>query len=286
MDQPTSRVGILQTFQPLALAHGLLRAGRMLASHTLLLVLSQVSLLGEAGESCRTDADCAAPLACVRAVCTPRSMPAPVAPPAPARFGPPPSSFGEPPPVPVRQTFPQASASQPVTPEPPPGQFSGIHVALGVQAGAGPAFVTATGLAVGATGKGGYTTFGGVVPYVPVELRLAVLFGRFELAIEGAPMSTSMIGVRARSMAPLALSVGGLFKLYEQGSVGVFLPVRARGGLVIDPLAAGLFGGGSVGLGVRVGAAMFELKAGGEYVYRFTSTAVVVPITASATIVF
>jgi hypothetical protein len=173
-----------------------------------------------------------------------------------------------------------------VTPESSPGQFSGIHFALGVQAGGGPAFVTANSVSIGMNGSAGYTTFTGVVPYVPLELRLAVLFGRFELAIEGAPLASTLFGVQPRSMAPLALSVGGLFKLYEQGSLGVYLPVRARGGLILDLKGGGFFGGGSLGLGLRVGAVLFELKAGAEYFHRWSATAVLVPVTASATIVF
>ncbi|MDX2009782.1 MAG: hypothetical protein SFW67_06320 [Myxococcaceae bacterium] len=286
----------------------------MLTPHTLVLVLSQVSMLGEAGESCRTDADCAAPFACVRAVCTVR--PAPVAPAtrgwqpaptpvpvtqpapgwqsAPAAVGAPtpapsPATDSVPPPLPARSTAPDEVAHVAAEPEAaPPGQFSGVHFAIGVQGGAGPAFVRAGSLAYsqGFTGFAGAANFEGQAMYVPVELRLALLIGRFELALEGAPLSTTIIGVSARSLAPLSVSVGGLFKLYEQGPVGVYLPLRARAGLIPTFSNFGFFGGGSVGVGVRFERVLFEVKGGAEYLLWNLSSAVLVPFTAGATIAF
>jgi hypothetical protein len=172
---------------------------------------------------------------------------------------------------------------------PPPGQFSGVHVAIGVQGGAGPAFVQAWSTAYASNSSRDYvgsTGFSGEATWVPVELRLALLIGRFELALEGSPLGTTVIGSSARSLAPVALSVGGLIKLYERGTVGVYLPLRLRAGVVVDVPNPGYFGGASVGVGARFDRLLFEVKGGAEYLRFGNASAALVPITASAAIAF
>jgi hypothetical protein len=263
----------------------------MLTPHTLLLVLSQVSMLGETGESCRTDADCIASLACVRAVCSPRApvmAPPPVASPTPMPPPPTPALAPTPrPPPPTRmESASQVVAEAPIEPTPPPGQFSGVHFALGAQVGAGPAFIRSGTVAVAQAAGVETRVFEGVATYVPIELRVALLLGRFEVAIEGAPLSSSMLAASPRSLAPVALSLGGLIKLHEQDSFGLYLPVRARGGLMLGMGGSGLFGGGSLGLGARFGALMLELRGGAEFLKWGLTDAILVPITAGATVAF
>lgn len=175
----------------------------------------------------------------------------------------------------------QVVAEAPIEPAPPPGQFSGVHFALGAQVGAGPAFVTAFSERLAL-----WTNFGGSAVMAPIELRLALLIGRFELALEGAPGSTMIIGAGPRGLASASLSVGGLIKLYEQGDFGVYLPLRARGSLVFASFGVAPGLGASTGVGFRFGAFMLEARGAFELASWGTRVVTSIPITAAATYVF
>ena len=209
---------------------------------TLLGVLAAVPVLGEAGETCRSNADCLPSLACVASSCTERVAP---------------------PPLPVRAPVPEVEAVRPASTneitdvavsdelKPP---FSGVHFFVGAMAGAGPAWVN-----VSSWSTDRVVSFSTVVPQVPLELRLGLLLGRFELAAEVAPASTFFFNGSVREQLTAALSVGGLIKLYEREDFGVSLPVRARGGLAYVN-TAGLMAGASVGLALRFGNALVEAR--------------------------
>jgi hypothetical protein len=241
----------------------------MLTTHLTLLLLAQASSLGEAGESCRTAADCAAPLTCTQKVCT-----------LPTR-----TTASEPPPIPVR-----AAPAEPATvvtadaepaQEPSPSQFSGVHVAAGVNAGAAPTHL------VTVIYGGSYSNFQTSTTFIPVELRLALLLGRFEVALEGSPGATTVLAARTRRLFTAALSLGGFIKVYETASFGLFIPVRARGGFVSpDYLVPGFLVGATTGFGARFGRLLLEARAGFEYLELGTARSYVVPITATATFAF
>jgi hypothetical protein len=208
----------------------------------LLGVLAAVPVLGEAGESCRSNADCLPSLACVASTCAERVV---APPPIPVRVSTPPAEVVEP---------PSEVSTDVALPEEPPAQFNGVHFFVGVMAGAGPAWVNANGWV-----NDRPVSFFAVVPQVPLELRVGLLLGRFELAAEVAPASTFFFNGSVREQLTAALSVGGLIKLYERETFSVSLPIRARGGLAYANMP-GLMGGASLGLALRFGNALVEAR--------------------------
>jgi hypothetical protein len=230
-----------------------------------LVLVSQNSMLGEAGESCRASADCAAPLSCVKGVCT--SVEA-VAPPKAS----------------------VARAKEDVVAEPEaPSLFQGIHFFAAVSAGAGPSF-----LSVGSHQDVPFSLVGfdGRAPRVAADLRVGLLFGRFEVALDVSPNATAIIGNSASVFASARLSLGWLFKIYEREGFGVYLPLRGFLGAHYNLKSAtqGTTAGGSLGVGARFGQLLVELRGGGEFMSgRWGTTfwsAASIPVTASAAFSF
>lgn len=180
----------------------------------LLALLCAVPVLGEAGESCRSDADCEASLSCVASTCTARRLP-PVPTVAPA-------------PVVAPTVEAPAVDTTSVEENPAPaGHFSGVHFLLGAMGGAGPMWSSAlmwlhdTQIPFSATGM-----------LAQGELRIGVLLGRLELAAELAPGSTgSFVEGVVGQHGSGAISAGWMLPLYERDGFSVSLPVRVRGGL-------------------------------------------------------
>jgi hypothetical protein len=221
----------------------------------LIVLLSAVPVLGEEGESCRTDTDCLSSLACVAKTCTLR----PVAPP-------PPRTRVEPvrgAPMPVETSSPVAEAVADAVPvDETPRHFTGVHFVLGVMAGAGPMWTKSFGYLLGQPQE-----FDAFTAQIPMELRLGVLFGRFELMAEVAPATLALMAGPIRHTSA-ALSAGFMLPLYENGDFSVSLPIRARGGLFLGSRGTGgLLVGGSAGVGLRFGRALVELRALAEYRY-------------------
>lgn len=217
----------------------------------LIVLLSAVPVLGEEGESCRNDADCVSSLACISRTCSVR----PVAPPVrPARVDPLPPRAEEP--------TPAAEAVADAVPvDETPRHFTGVHFVLGAMAGAGPMWTMSSGHLLGQLQE-----FQALTAQIPMELRLGVLFGRFELMAEVAPATLALVASPVRHTS-VALSAGFMLPLYENGDFSVSLPLRARGGLFFGSRNGGLLVGGSAGVGLRFGRALVELRALAEYRY-------------------
>lgn len=172
-----------------------------------------------------------------------------------------------------------------VSDEPKP-QFSGVHFFLGAMAGAGPAWVSAGDWF-------GYhlVSFSALVPQVPTELRLGLLFGRFEVAAEVAPGSTLFFNGSVHHHASAAVSLGGLIKLYEREDFSVSLPIRARGGLVLVPrdswASPGWVVGASAGVALRFGNALVEARLlAGEFRQVGAAAVVSLPFSLSFSWIF
>lgn len=251
-------------------------------SSLLVLSLSQLPVLGEAGESCRTDRDCEASLACVRMVCSPK----PVAP----RVEPIPSA-----PSPRVVSAPASEVKESAvevkdSAEPPetPSQFSGIHFFVGANVGAGPSFVQVHSADYGGAYR--FADFSGVTAKLPLELRLGVVFGKFEVALEGAPTSP-VTGSTLSWLSSVGLSAGWLFRLHESSDFGIYLPARVRAGAFFQygRESIGVAGSANLGVGFRFGQVLLEARAAIE-VSQLSSrglwTAVSVPLTGSATFIF
>lgn len=99
------------------------------------------------------------------------------------------------------------------------------------------------------------------------EVRVGVLFGRFELAAELAPFSVLAFPSGTLSQhATAAVSAGWMLGLYEREGFSISLPIRARGGLLITRVAGGGLVGASAGLALRFGNAIVEARLlGAEY---------------------
>jgi hypothetical protein len=229
---------------------------------TLLLgVLTAVPVLGEAGESCRNNADCIPSLTCQASTCSER--------------------VAEPPPVPHRPWAPPPE--QVLAADEPNALFSGVHFFLGAMVGAGPAWVKTSTWANERS-----VSFSAVVPQIPVELRLGLLIGRFELAAEAAPASTFFFNGTVRQQTSAALCVGALIKLLERENLNLSLPLRARSGVILgetgDP--GGLLGA-SVGLAFRFGNTLVEGRLFAfEYRWRGPASVTSLPFSFSVTTLF
>lgn len=225
-------------------------------STALVLVLNQLAL-GEAGESCRSSADCAAPLSCLAGVCSAPSI--------------------APPPMPTRSA-PEASAPQVSTEADTDTAvpFEGTHFFIGARAGAGPAYTTTTDFM-------SWQQFSGLTYALPAELRLGLLFGRFELFVEGAPAT---LFLSRTTLVTVTAGVGVMIKLYESESFGVYLPLRARAGIAMTVFPVAALGGGSAGLGLRFGHLLAELRAGADFAGANGSSVLTAPVTLGLTWAF
>lgn len=257
----------------------------MLPHFLFLLSVSQVPLLGEVGESCRSDRDCEAALACVRSVCAPKPIAAEQPRPIEKPVGP-----RDAPPLPVLPPSQPDEVAADVPSEVPeePLHFSGIHLFVGVSAGAGPMRINASQF-LSSPIRGGF--FEGSAVTVPLELRVGLLFGRFEAAIEGSPSSTVISGTQPTLLSSAALSVGWLFKLYETADLSLYLPLRGHLGLThqASSEAVGPSGGGAVGVGLRVKQLLFEARGGVTYTMSWGTwswTGLSVPFTVAVSVVF
>lgn len=207
----------------------------------LTLALSAAPVLGEAGESCRADADCLPSLACIASTCTERRfIEAPVS----------------------RQAAPveQAQVVELAVVDEPTGPFTGIHFVLGARAGAGVLVTQISQVLYGEV-----ATFSAVGLQAPAELRIGAHFGRFELMAEVAPQTVAVARYQVRTQFSAALSAGWFIGLHENGDFSVSLPVRVRGGLFLTSTTGGGLVGGSAGIALRWGRAILEFSAGGEY---------------------
>lgn len=200
----------------------------------LLALLCAVPVLGEAGESCRSDSDCEASLSCVASTCSARRLP-----PVPERA---------PVAAPVEEPSPVEEGPQP--------HFSGVHFFLGVMGGAGPMWASAT-----TTLYDALLSFSASGLMLHSEARIGVLFGRFELAAEVAPLSDIGFANGASSHHGIgAISAGWMLGLYEREGFGISLPIRARGGLFLTPRGGGSIVGASIGVAFRFGHALLEAR--------------------------
>ncbi|MBL8923130.1 MAG: hypothetical protein JNJ54_30045 [Myxococcaceae bacterium] len=242
----------------------------------LIVLLSAVPVLGEEGESCRTDADCLSSLACTSRVCTPR--PAPAAPPSRSV----PSVPAEP--APSLRTEEPPPAAEVVTETSPadetPRYFTGVHFVLGAMAGAGPMWTKSSGYLLGQPQE-----FEAFSAQIPMELRIGVLFGRFELMAEVAPATLALMAAPIRHFSA-ALSAGFMLPLYENGDFSVSLPLRARGGVFLSSRNGGPLVGGSAGVGLRFGRALVELRALAEYRHVWAGSSFAVPVDLSFSWIF
>lgn len=229
----------------------------------LLLLLSAVPILGEEGESCRDDADCASPLACVAKMCTLRA-PSPL----PQVSSPP------------ERTEPAQVVTDATPVDEKPPHFTGVHFVLGAKAGAGPLW-TASWVTVFDQAQ----DFGATTIHLPMELRVGALFGRFELMAELAPATLAFFAGPVRQSSA-ALSAGFMVPLYERNDFSVSLPLRVRGGGFISATTGGGLVGGSAGIGLRFGGALVELRATAEHRRTWSSASFSVPVDLSFSWIF
>lgn len=245
----------------------------MLTLQLTLLLLSQTNNLGEAGESCRADGDCTAPLQCVAKVCSVRS------------------TREEPPPVPAR-SLELASATPASPPEVSaeavaderPSQFAGVHLAVGLSAGGAPGEI---GALTGNLSARASQSFWARTTAIPVELKVALHLWRFEIAVEGSPGVTVVLGANVRRLFSAGLSLGGFIKVSEGESFGLVIPIRGRAGLLItDTAMTGGFIGATAGFGARFGRVLLEVRGGYERSFFYAAWMESIPVTAAATVVF
>lgn len=219
----------------------------------LIALLSAVPVLGEAGESCRTNADCEPSLSCVARTCTARPLPpVPTVTPAPVVA-----------PTPASTVDAPAVDTTTVEENPAPaGHFSGVHFLLGALGGVGWMWSNSSRALYDAP-----IVFSADGPMFQGEVRVGVLFGRFELAAELAPFSVLAFPSGTLSQhATAAVSAGWMLGLYEREGFSISLPIRARGGLLITRVAGGGLVGASAGLALRFGNAIVEARLlGAEY---------------------
>ncbi|MBL8921780.1 MAG: hypothetical protein JNJ54_23180 [Myxococcaceae bacterium] len=228
----------------------------------LLLVLSAAPVLGEEGESCRTDADCLSSLVCVATTCAVPAVRAE------------PSIDGkrvEPPAAPATNVTSEAEAVS---------LFTGVHFVLGVMGGAGPMWSRSTPWLLDAPQE--YEAFG---VQVPLELRVGALFGHFELMAELAPWSMAIVGVPRRQTSA-TLSAGWLLTLFERKDFSVSLPFRVRGGGYFGNLKGGLAVGGSIGVALRFGNALVELRGVADCRATTNNLNIAVPVNLSFSWIF
>lgn len=231
----------------------------------LLALLTAVPVLGEAGESCRTDADCMPSLLCVASTCESRPL-APV----------PDVSRAVEPVAPVE-------ALAETAPEAPRGHFTGVHFFLGATVGAGPMWSKGSAVLFDAP-----IEFSAIGAIAQAEARIGVLFGRFELAAELAPGSVGSLvyGVSAQQITA-ALSTGWMLGLYEREAFSISLPIRVRGGGFLANRGGGLLAGASVGVALRFGNAVLEARLlGGEFRARTGTNVISVPFNLSFSWIF
>lgn len=204
----------------------------------LLALLCAVPVLGEAGESCRSDSDCEASLSCVASTCSARRLP-PVPVDAPAR---------------VESPAPEAQRT--ASEEAPKSQYSGTHFFLGAMGGVGWMWSNSQSRIYDAP-----LSFSADGPMFQGELRAGVLFGRFELAAELAPFSVLTFPYGTFSQhATAAVSAGWMLGLYEREHFSMSLPIRVRGGALVSRVTGGALVGASVGVAFRFGSAVVEAR--------------------------